>query len=90
MVPCGDRVVLRCAEEWDSLCISLHMCVGKLLVYTLQDSLKKEEALKKELAMRLSVASFFIDTFQAMAEKRKRKGGDSSDQASATEVRLTN
>jgi hypothetical protein len=37
--------------------------------------------------MRLGVASFFIDTFQAMAEKRKKKGPDSGDHASATEVR---
>jgi hypothetical protein len=52
-----------------------------------QDSLKKEENLKKELAMRLSVASFFIDTFQAMAEKRKKKSGEGDDKATAAEVR---
>jgi nitrogen regulatory protein PII-like uncharacterized protein len=39
--------------------------------------------LKKELAMRLGVAGFFIETFRGMAE-RKQKGGD--EEATATEV----
>ncbi|CAE7773116.1 letm1, partial [Symbiodinium microadriaticum] len=59
---------------------------SNMLPSNFEDSVKKEVSLKKELAMRLSVASIFIDTFQAMAEKRKKKSGDSNDQASATEL----
>lgn len=66
-----------------------------MLPSTFEDSLKKEETLKNELNMRLSVASFFIDTIKTMAEQRKSKSsgaeGESEDEAkddkaSATEL----
>jgi LETM1 and EF-hand domain-containing protein 1 len=66
-----------------------------MLPSTFEDSLKKEENLKNELNMRLSVASFFIDTIKNMAEQKKKKtrgkeeGGDkgaSEDNASASEL----
>ena len=68
-----------------------------MLPSTFEDSLKKEENLKNELNMRLSVASFFIDTIATMAEQKKKRskaqakgGGDpeeaTEDTASATEL----
>lgn len=63
-----------------------------MLPSTFEDSLKKEETMKNELNMRLSVASFFIDTIKTMAERKKKKTkgkkGDepSEDNASATEL----
>ena len=50
-----------------------------MLPSTFQDKLKKEEALKMELQMRLAVAGFFQETMTEMAKKRK----DTADGASA-------
>ncbi len=41
-----------------------------MLPSTFQDSLKKEEGLKKELQMRLAVAKFMQETLQTMASKK--------------------
>jgi len=64
-----------------------------MLPSTFEDSLKKEENMKNELNMRLSVASFFIDTIKTMAEQKKKKTKGkkddeeaSEDNASATEL----
>lgn len=53
-----------------------------MLPSTFQDDLKKEETLKKELAMRLAVAGFFQETLKEMASKR----ANTSDNSGAKEV----
>ena len=45
-----------------------------MLPSTFQDSLKKEENMKKELQARLAVAGFMQETLQEMAASRKTKG----------------
>lgn len=45
-----------------------------MLPSTFQDSLKKEENMKKELQARLAVAGFMQETLQEMAAARKTKG----------------
>eukprot|EP01038_Epipyxis_sp_PR26KG_P006148 gene6148-8475_t len=44
-----------------------------MLPSTFQDSLKKEENMKKELQMRLAVAKFMQETLQEMAIKKKKE-----------------
>lgn len=50
----------------------------------LQDSLKAEEAMKKELQMRLAVAQFMQETLQQMAEKKKSSAGKAADKEAAS------
>ena len=61
-----------------------------MLPSTFEDSLKREENLKNELNMRLSMASFFIDTIKTMAEQKKKKTKEkdeaSDDNATASEL----
>jgi hypothetical protein len=58
-----------------------------MLPSTFQDALKKEEAMKKELAMRLAVADFMQETLHSIASQKKKHGGmNSADKAGAKEV----
>jgi LETM1 and EF-hand domain-containing protein 1 len=81
LVPFSVFVIVPFMELLLPLAIKLF---PNMLPSTFEDSLKKEENLKKELAMRLGVASFFIETIRNMAEK-KQKDGD--EEATASEVR---
>ena len=56
-----------------------------MLPSTFQAKLKKEENMKKELTIRLEIASFLQGTLLEMA-KKKKKGSSDSDSANATEV----
>lgn len=80
LVPFSVFVIVPFMELLLPLAIKLF---PNMLPSTFEDSLKKEENLKKELAMRLGVASFFIETIRNMAEK-KQKDGD--EEATASEV----
>mmetsp|Transcript_22604 Transcript_22604/g.33054 ORF Transcript_22604/g.33054 Transcript_22604/m.33054 type:complete len:821 (+) Transcript_22604:110-2572(+) len=82
LVPFSVFVVVPFLEFLLPLAIKIF---PNMLPSTFEDSLKKEEALKKELAMRLGVATFFIETFQSMAEKKK-KASNSDEVASASEL----
>lgn len=53
-----------------------------------QDTLKKEEDMKKELAMRLAVADFMQETLHSIASRKKKKTLNSADSAGAQEVCL--
>jgi hypothetical protein len=44
-----------------------------------QDSLKKEESMKKELQMRLAVAKFMQETLQEMANRKADSGNNGVD-----------
>jgi LETM1 and EF-hand domain-containing protein 1 len=55
-----------------------------MLPSTFQDSLKKEENMKKELQMRLAVAGFLQDTLKELAAKKNHQ--DSSDTSGAKEL----
>lgn len=58
-----------------------------MLPSTFQDTLKKEENMKKELSVRLDIAAFMQETLTTMAEKKKKKKGDDTDApCSATEI----
>ena len=52
-----------------------------MLPSTFQDSLKKEENMKKELQARLAVAGFMQETLQEMAAARKTKGAGKEGEA---------
>ena len=63
-----------------------------------KDNLSKEEAMKKELQMRIAVAKFMQDTLQEMAARKTthahahsdKKDGSAEDNFGATEVRIDN
>jgi len=55
-----------------------------MLPSTFEDSLKKEEQLKKQLQMRLAVAKFMQETMQEIANKKAIQGA--SDGGGATEI----
>lgn len=55
-----------------------------MLPSTFQDSLKKEETMKKELQMRLAVAGFLQETLKEMAANKKRQ--ESTDTSGAKEI----
>jgi len=58
-----------------------------MLPSTFQDSLKKEENMKKDLQMRLAIAGFMQETLQEMAELKNREAhAQSSDTSGAAEV----
>ena len=57
-----------------------------MLPSTFQDDLKKEEAMKAELQMRLAVAGFFQETLQEMAKKKKGGASDGDDASAGKEV----
>lgn len=80
LVPFSVFVIVPFMELLLPLAIKLF---PNMLPSTFEDSLKKEENLKKELAMRLGVASFFIETFRNMAEKKQK---DSDEEATASEL----
>jgi hypothetical protein len=51
----------------------------------MQDNLKKEENMKRELQMRLAIAGFMQETLEEMA-KSKKEGSSSVDASGAQEV----
>ncbi|CAM9403034.1 unnamed protein product, partial [Ectocarpus fasciculatus] len=57
-----------------------------MLPSTFQDTLKKEEAMKKELAMRLAVADFMQETLHSIASRNKKKTLNTVDSSGAKEV----
>jgi len=57
-----------------------------MLPSTFQDSLKKEELMKKELQLRLEIAGFLQETLAEMANNMKRSSKSDEDGASAHEV----
>ena len=50
-----------------------------MLPSTFQDSLKKEESMKRELQMRLAVAGFMQETLQEMAKKQQQQTAEKDD-----------
>lgn len=57
-----------------------------MLPSTFQDSLKKEENMKKELQMRLALAGFLQDTMKGIVVTQKRNSNE--EESGATEVRF--
>ena len=60
-----------------------------LLPSTFQDSLKKEEAMKKELQLRLEIADFFRETLTEAAKKRKKKTTSKKDENDKEKAAVT-
>jgi hypothetical protein len=51
-----------------------------------QDSLKKEEDMKRELKMRLALAGFLQDTLQEMARKKKTTANNDEQQVTVLDT----
>ncbi len=66
----------------DSSPLTLH-CDGSK---NTQDTLKKEENMKKDLTMRLAVAEFMQETLQAMVQQKKKVSSGANDSSGAKDV----